>query len=173
MRVPPSRHYLFWPLALGGFLADQVSKEIVFAEVADMATGRSGSLSVVPGFFQLRTSLNRGGLWGWGADKGWLFSLLSILAAVFIIYLLFVRQGKRDHWLVAALGLIEGGVLGNLLDRIRFHGVRDFLDFYLFGYHYPTFNVADALLVIGALMLILQAVFAAPQPQADPRPGAS
>ena len=74
--------------------------------------------------------------------------------------------------MVVALGLIQGGVLGNLLDRLRYGGVRDFLDFYIVGYHYPTFNVADALLVIGALMLILQALFAGPQAQthagADP-----
>lgn len=167
MRVPPSRHYIFWPLALGGFLLDQASKEIAFAEVGDATIDQSGSVGVIQGFFQLRTSLNRGGLWGWGADKGWLFCLLSFLAAGFIIYLLFVRQGERDHWLVASLGLIQGGVLGNLLDRLRFGGVRDFLDFYIFGYHYPTFNVADAFLVIGAAMLILQAMFVAPQAQAD------
>ena len=167
MSIPPSRHYIFWPLALGGFLFDQASKEIVFAEVGDATVGQSGSVNVIRGFFQLQTSLNRGGLWGWGADKGWLFCLLSFLAAGFIVYLLFIRPGERDHWMVASLGLVQGGVLGNLLDRLRFSGVRDFLDFYLLGYHYPTFNVADALLVVGAMMLILQALFAAEGTQTD------
>ncbi|NQT86986.1 signal peptidase II [bacterium] len=167
MRVPLSRHHVFWPLALGGFLVDQVSKGIVFAQVGDPSTGRDGSVNVIRGFFQLRTSLNPGGLWGLGGGYGWLFCVLSFLAAGFIIYLLFIRPGERDHWMVTALGLIQGGVLGNLLDRLRFNGVRDFLDFYVFGYHYPTFNVADALLVVGALMLILQTLFVAPRPATE------
>ena len=97
MRVPPSRHYIFWPLALGGFLVDQAAKEIIFAEVGDSITAQSGSVNVIRGFFQLRTSLNKGGLWGWGTGMSWLFCVLSVLAVGFIIYLLFIRRGERDN----------------------------------------------------------------------------
>jgi signal peptidase II len=75
------------------------------------------------------------------------------------------KQTGRDKWLCISLGLILAGTVGNLFDRVVFGGVRDFLYFYLI--EWPVFNVADCCLVIGALMLLVQAVFAK---KADPAP---
>ena len=68
---------------------------------------------------------------------------------------------KHDRWLTIALGLILGGTLGNLFDRIVFGGVRDFLYFYLINW--PVFNIADCCLVVGAGLLLIQALFTKPK----------
>ena len=72
---------------------------------------------------------------------------------------------------MAALGLILGGTIGNLYDRLVFGGVRDFLYFYKI--EWPVFNVADCCLVVGAALLLVQAVFVAPQEEQQPAPATS
>ena len=119
--------------------------------------------------------VNHGALFGLGREHTGLanlaFALVSLTAAIGILVWAFVWGGARDRWLSAALGLILGGCLGNLYDRLMFNGVRDFLHWnYLFDW--PVFNIADCCLVVGAGMLLLQAFFA-PQPQSDNRDKAS
>ena len=84
------------------------------------------------------------------------FALISLLAAVGIVAWSWHQGTARDAWLMASLGLILAGTLGNLYDRLLFNGVRDFLHWnYLFDW--PVFNIADCCLVAGAAMLVLQA----------------
>ena len=78
----------------------------------------------------------------------WLF-LLATLAAVTAIILL-VRSSPEQPWLFRALGLVMGGALGNLVDRLRFRAVVDFLDIYVGDWHWPAFNVADMAICAGA-----------------------
>ena len=93
------------------------------------------------------------------------FALISMLAAVGIIAWSYHGGTAKDRWLMASLGLILAGTLGNLYDRLLFNGVRDFLHWnYLFDW--PVFNFADCCLVVGAGMLLLQA-FLVPQPDGD------
>ena len=92
------------------------------------------------------------------------FAAVSFLAALGISVWAVRKKDASDRWLFVALGLILGGTLGNLFDRIVFGGVRDFLCFYWF--RFPVFNVADSCLVVGASLLLLQAFFA--KPKADP-----
>lgn len=108
--------------------------------------------------------VNHGALFGLGSDYIYLangfFAVISILAALAIIYWSSRPSTARDPFLSAALGLILAGTLGNLYDRLIFHGVRDFLYFYWI--EWPVFNVADCCLVGGAFLLLAQAFFASP-----------
>jgi signal peptidase II len=163
--VPASRYALFSLLAVLGCLADLASKNWVFAKLGPPHGATWWLIEDICGF---QTSLNEGALFGMGQGKVWLFASLSVVAAVAIVYWLFVARAARDRLLTVALGLVTGGIFGNLYDRlglwtmpgrdgVRFHAVRDFI---LFQYHdwvWPNFNVADSLLVCGAAILVWHA----------------
>jgi lipoprotein signal peptidase len=115
--------------------------------------------------------VNQGALFGMGNEYGSqankVYAGVSLLAAVGIAVWVLLRGAKADLWICVALGLILGGTVGNLYDRLVFNGVRDFLYFYKIDW--PVFNVADCGLVCGATMLVLHALFA-PHPQKTPEP---
>jgi lipoprotein signal peptidase len=110
--------------------------------------------------------VNHGALFGFlrnyhtAANGG--FALISLLAAGAILFWSSQRGTAADRWLCAALGLILAGTLGNFIDRILFNGVRDFLHWNLW-FDWPVFNIADCCLVVGALLLLVQA-FLVPHP---------
>ncbi len=112
--------------------------------------------------------VNHGALFGLGqGQKGnanGFFAVVSLAAAIAIVIWGTRRHTARERGLMAALGLILGGTVGNLYDRIVFGGVRDFLYFY--KVEWPVFNVADCCLVVGAALLLIQAVFVSPAPEA-------
>jgi lipoprotein signal peptidase len=114
--------------------------------------------------------VNHGALFGIGQNKkglaNGLFAAVSVAAAVAIVVWGTRRTTARERGLTAALGLILGGTVGNLYDRIVFGGVRDFLYFYRI--EWPVFNVADCCLVVGAGLLLVQAVFVAQVPDEQP-----
>lgn len=129
---------------------DQLTKWVVLGPL-DLA-GRP--IEVTP-FFNLVLVWNRGvsfGMFNSGAAFApWLLSGLAL--AVVIGLTVWLR--RADHLMTAAgLGLVIGGALGNVVDRVRFGAVVDFLDFHLAGYHWPAFNVADAGIVVGAALLM-------------------
>jgi lipoprotein signal peptidase len=105
--------------------------------------------------------VNHGALFGIGqGHKGLangIFAAVSVAAAVAIVVWGTRRHTAREKGLMAALGLILGGTVGNLYDRLVFGGVRDFLYFYRI--EWPVFNLADCCLVVGAALLLIQAVF--------------
>lgn len=115
------------------------------------------SVSVVPGFFDLVNIRNRGAAFGFLnrsdiAWQFWLFLAAAVLAGGVILWL--TRAAERgSHAFVAGMGLILGGAAGNLLDRIRFRAVVDFLDFHVAGWHWPAFNVADIAICCGAFLV--------------------
>lgn len=116
--------------------------------------------------------VNHGALFGiGGSHKGLangIFAAVSVAAAIAIVVWGTRRTTARERGLMAALGLILGGTVGNLYDRLVFGGVRDFLYFYKI--EWPVFNVADCCLVVGAGLLLVQAVFVAPAPDHPPVP---
>ncbi len=116
--------------------------------------------------------VNHGALFGLGGDHehraNSVFAGVSLVAAVAILAWGLRKANATDRWLCISLGLILGGTLGNLFDRVVFGGVRDFLYFYII--EWPVFNIADCGLVVGATMLLVQALFAkktVPQPAAN------
>jgi signal peptidase II len=119
---------------------------------------------VIDGFFSLTLVMNPGLAFGMlaGTPAGWrwLVALLSIgaLTVLAVVGLRMLPTGGRFTPL--ALGLIFGGAVGNLVDRARFGAVVDFLDFYWRGYHWPAFNVADASISVGVVLLALRMLLA-------------
>ncbi len=90
-----------------------------------------------------------------------LTTLTGVLIAGFCVWLFYAHSKIQ----LAAIALVIGGGIGNLIDRIRFDAVIDFLDFHIAGYHWPAFNVADCCIVIGIFLLIIHSLFFEKQPQ--------
>ena len=105
---------------------------------------------------------------GYAYLANYIFAGVSLLAAAAIIWWSVRPSAARDKILCFSLGLILAGTLGNLYDRMVFHGVRDFLYFHWF--EWPVFNIADCCLVCGVIVLTLQALFNA-QPESSPDSG--
>nr|CBX31389.1 Lipoprotein signal peptidase [uncultured Desulfobacterium sp.] len=116
------------------------------------------SISIIPGFFNLTHIHNPGGAFGFLAGQSpfvrkLAFIVVSFLALCFILY--FYRVTPRKYPMLAtALALIFGGAAGNLVDRIRFGKVVDFLDIYIRNLHWPAFNIADSAISIGMCILL-------------------
>lgn len=111
----------------------------------------------ITSFFNLVLVYNKGAAFSFLAAQGgwqrWFFTALGIGAALFIVYLLKKHAGQRMFcW---ALALILGGAIGNVIDRIAYGHVIDFLDFYVGNWHWPAFNVADSAICIGAVLFVL------------------
>lgn len=155
------RLILFLLLAVGGAGLDLWTKHQVFLWKG--LPGEQEPYWIVEPFVGIETAVNMGALFGLGQGMGWLFSSLSIVAAIGILYWLFVLQASRSLWLTVAMGLVMGGIIGNLYDRLAIPnlpapwagGVRDWILFRYRDYVWPNFNIADSVLVIGAVMLAI------------------
>lgn len=112
-------------------------------------------------FFNLVLGWNRGisfGLFNNGSDFNvWILSGVALAVVSFLLVWLYREQGRLVS---IALGLVIGGAMGNVIDRLRYGGVTDFLDFHLSGYHWPAFNLADTSIFLGAAFLVADALFA-------------
>lgn len=132
-------------------LLDQITKITVTRILA------YGESIPVTSFFNLVLAYNKGAAFSFLASESgwqrWLFTAISLGATIFILYLLKRHAGQRLFcW---ALALILGGAVGNLIDRVIYGHVVDFLDFYVRNWHWPAFNVADSAISIGAVLFIL------------------
>ncbi|NLB56223.1 MAG: signal peptidase II [Lentisphaerae bacterium] len=117
------------------------------------------SLEVIPGFFNLTYVRNPGAVWG--ILKGWSIILILISFIAIFLFVSFYRSiVKLNKYYRIALGLMLGGIIGNLIDRIRLGWVTDFLDFHLAGWHWPAFNIADSAICIGAFLYVILSFFA-------------
>ncbi len=182
-------------LAVIGLSADQASKYGVFKWLyrdGALSSGIGNEHDMVPGWFKfiaqfdpdaplcdcgfsalqtwsapIMPRVNHGALFGLGqGQKGnanRFFAIISVAAAVAIVVWGTRRHTASERGLMVALGLILGGTIGNLYDRLVFGGVRDFLYFYRI--EWPVFNVADCCLVVGAALLLIQAIFVPSVPE--------
>jgi len=140
------------------FLLDRASKWLIDTRVSFL-----DSLPVIPGFFDIVHTENRGAAFSLFNDstsewRTFLLVLFSIAAVIVVGGFIFRRAERLDRTSLAGFALILGGAAGNLFDRMVWGKVTDFLDFYLGGYHWPAFNVADSAVVIGSGLLLLEAV---------------
>ncbi len=115
----------------------------------------------VTSFFNLVLVWNRGVSFGFlgGASSQWIPWLLTVLALAIIATLGWWLRRAANRLMVLALGLVMGGALGNVIDRLRFGAVMDFLDFHAAGLHWPAFNVADSAITVGATLILYDAFF--------------
>ncbi|MBU1229523.1 MAG: lipoprotein signal peptidase [Proteobacteria bacterium] len=141
-------------LAAAIILPDQVTKAVIQQKYALWS-----SESVIPGFFNMVHVLNKGAAFGFlnSPDTNWQiwFFVAVTCAAVGFIYYLLTTANQGDRFFIWGLGLILGGALGNLIDRLRTGFVVDFLDFYIGTYHWPAFNVADIAISCGAFAVLI------------------
>ena len=174
--TPPAQNLsLFVGVLVAGVVADLVTKWLVF-ERFQVGFHREGSMlyaigpdgrsleavPIISGLFSIRPSINTGAVFGSLAGQIGLLSILSVVALVVIFVILF-RAPERPVLFQISMGLISAGALGNLWDRLKIGGVRDFLDFYIRDWHWPTFNIADSCICVGVgLFLLLEFLRPAP-----------
>lgn len=137
-----------------GILLDQIVKIIVRVT---MEEGKN--IPIIKGFFHIAHIENTGAAWGGLSNLTVLLIILSIGILGFFIYMFRNINFKEKMVFSISLVMVISGTIGNLIDRLIFQSVTDFLDFYIFGYDYPVFNIADILLVVGFFLFLIDLVF--------------
>lgn len=141
-------------LALVILVIDQLTKIYIVGSVMDPPR-----VIEVTGFFNLVMAWNYGvsfGLFNEPGTQRWMLIVLSLAVSVALAVWMARESAPATR---LALASIIGGAIGNVIDRFRWGAVADFLDFHAFGYHWPAFNVADAAIVVGAAVLVLNNLF--------------
>lgn len=153
---------LFASLVILVILLDQSSKYWIVTNFSLYET-----MEVVPGFFNITYLTNTGAAFGILAGQPALwrqgFFIGVALIAMVAIAFMYRRLSDESVWYEVALGLIGGGALGNLIDRVRLGRVVDFLDVYIDTHHWPAFNVADSAITVGVILFLLINLFTDPE----------
>lgn len=153
--MPKAAHWY----ALAGLIVvlDQLSKWIVLESI------QLGEVRYVAPFFNWVLTFNPGAAFSFLADQPgwqrWFFSVLAVGISGWIAVML--RQHPQQKLLSLALALVMGGALGNVIDRIRFGAVVDFIQWHVAGYYWPAFNIADSAITVGAVLLVFEQLTAA------------
>jgi signal peptidase II len=150
--TPPGGGMLQWlGLAFIILIADQLTKVMILGYY------QLGDSTFVTSFFNVVRAHNSGAAFSFLAGAGgwqrWFFTVIGVVAAGVIIWMLKNHGGQKLF--AFALACILGGAIGNVIDRVMYGYVVDFLDFHWAGWHFPAFNIADAAISIGAACLIL------------------
>lgn len=174
-RILLSRLLVFFTIAIVGFSLDLATKRWIFATLG--LPGEQGVWWLWPDIFGFQTSLNEGALFGIGQGRVSLFSMMSIVAAAAIFIWLFVAGAAQNWLLTIACGFVSAGILGNLYDRLGLPGlrwnyenslheigdqvfaVRDWILVMIGRWPWPTFNLADSMLVVGACLITIHVIW--------------
>ena len=140
----------WYVLAAVVIVLDQISKQIVLAGI------QPGETIYVAPFWNWVLTFNRGAAFSFlASEEGWqrwFFTVLALGVSGWIVFMLRSHAGQK--LLSLALALIMGGALGNVIDRIRFGAVVDFVQWHAAGYYWPAFNVADSAITVGAVLMV-------------------
>jgi len=151
------RRWIAYGSAAGVFALDRLTKHVVEAHI-----GFEDTVKVIPGFFDIVHSQNRGVAFGIFNDSAfeWRTALLvaASLVAVVVVSWILRRPERLDRTVFWGLALVLGGALGNVYDRLVAGQVTDFLLFYAGDYQWPAFNAADSAIVVGSSLLLLDMV---------------
>ena len=133
------------------FIIDLISKQLVMNLM-----NLSEEIKIIDNFFYLTYTKNSGAAWSILENK----RILLLIVTVFVLFLInkYINKEKLSKLESFTYGMIIGGIVGNLFDRIFYQAVTDFLDFRIFGYNYPIFNLADCFIVIGVILLIIMSI---------------
>ncbi|MCF8111680.1 MAG: signal peptidase II [Desulfobacteraceae bacterium] len=152
------KHGLFIGCAACCLLADQISKLLVLNIIPLYR-----HIEVIPGFFNIVHYRNPGGAFGLlASNSGFYLSLVFLavtVAAMGLIIYLYSSLSPRNRLPVAGLALVFGGAAGNMIDRLRFGNVVDFIDVYIGKYHWPAFNIADSAISVGVIIFAGYVIF--------------
>lgn len=132
---------------------DQCSKLVI-----DYFMKTGDTIPIISNFFHITYLHNTGAAWSMLEGKMYFFYFISILALIMMV--LFYRNSRKEEPFVQyGLILMMAGTWGNFIDRLLYQYVRDFIDFKIFGYDFPVFNIADMALCIGVFLIIIDIVF--------------
>jgi signal peptidase II len=141
-------------IALGVVIVDQLTKLWIMNEFA-----LHEEQTIIPGFFNLVYVTNTGAAFGFLAgSRTWMrqaFFVTVAVVALVVIVLAYGHLKRQSKIFIYSLGLIGGGAIGNLIDRLRYGSVVDFLDFYVGTHHWPAFNAADSAITVGVALFML------------------
>lgn len=132
-------------------LLDQLSKNFIVKNY-NLGEGKE----IINNFFSITSHRNRGAAWGILQDSRLFFIIVTLIFMSILSYYLFKHNGKLTNFDKITFSLIYGGAIGNFIDRLTRHEVVDFLDFTIFGYDFPIFNLADCYICIGVFFLMLK-----------------
>ena len=139
--------------ALFSIILDQISKYIIMNYL-------NGQFETITSFFKLVYVFNTGISFSlFSNNVSWMPIVFSLVGFIFVLLLIFWLSKAETRFQASGLGLIIGGALGNITDRLIHGAVFDFLDFHLFEYHFPAFNVADISISLGVIMVIFENIF--------------
>ena len=142
-------------LALVVILLDQASKWYILEVVM-----RPPRTIEITSFFNLVLTFNPGVSFGVSFGGGeWQPYILSLVAIGIVVALLIWLKRQPSQFFAVSVGMIVGGALGNVIDRLRFRAVVDFLDVHLGGYHWPAFNIADSAITLGVVLILIDGLF--------------
>lgn len=150
------KNYRLLPMSILGIaiiFLDQVTKLLV---VKFMELGES--IPLIDGFLYLTSHRNEGAAWGMLQGRMWLFYIITVFVIV-VLVMFYKREAKTSLLLQTSLVLLMAGAIGNFIDRLFFQKVVDFVDTVIFGYDFPIFNVADASLTVGVILMMIQIFF--------------
>ena len=160
--------FAYLAIAAGVFLVDQATKAWAVRRLRF-----DDGMSVIPGLLNFTYAQNTGIAFSMLDDQGdggrWGLSIVAIVAAALVLYF-FWRTPRSDDRILGALALLLAGIAGNVTDRLRLGFVVDFIDVQFGSWHYPTFNVADAAICVGAGLLILDMFLSKRKTEAETRP---
>lgn len=114
------------------------------------------SIPIIPNFFSITYVINDGAAFSILKGEFWLFIILGFVLLFFIFY--YLQKEKLNIYKTIYYSLLIAGVLGNLLDRMLYKGVIDFLDFTIFSYNAPIFNLADTFIVISVILIVFESL---------------
>jgi signal peptidase II len=154
-----SKKITFLAIVAGSVLVlDLLTKMLVLAHLP-----LGAGIPVIPGLFDVTHVQNPGGAFGFLATlgpqaRGVIFILVSVLAVAVILWF-YMQTPVQQRWLSCGFALIFGGAIGNLVDRLRFGAVIDFIDVYIGDLHWPAFNIADSAITVGVAIFAFHVMF--------------
>ena len=133
------------------FIIDLISKQLIMNLM-----NLYDQIKIINNFFYITYTKNNGAAWSILENE----RILLLIITVFVLYLInkYMNKEKLSKLENITYGMIIGGIIGNLFDRVVYGSVVDFLDFKLFGYDYPVFNLADCFIVIGIIIMIIMTI---------------
>lgn len=144
---------------LSTIIIDQVTKWIIVKFMTYSPVTGGEKIEVIRDFFYITSHRNTGAAWGMLSGEMWFFIIITIISLGLFAYLMKDYDLKAQPIYSIGLLLLIGGTIGNFIDRIVRHEVVDFLDFYIFGYNFPIFNVADMCLTVGVTFVAISLLF--------------